>query len=248
VNPIFFENHLNNRILGACVGVSESGLNQPAEIIPNTDSTQLYELTVIMLVTVALSILIQEIKGLMMLLPLAYLLIERRRRNRSWTEFGVKRGGYLNALKSNWHLIVLVVFVIQFIVIVGTSWFIPPFMEHIYSRIPWSPDAGIGVLAGFLSMIIFVTFVEELVDRGMIQERFTNRYGLFIGIVIGSLFMTAMHWAPGDPFIVLLDLLAVFIDSAIYGLIYWRTWSIFVSWTVHLGVDIFDILLMILVF
>lgn len=211
------------------------------------NNNHLHELIIIMLVTVSLSILVLEIKGLMMLLPVTYLLIERRRRNRSWTELGASREGYLNGIKANWHLIVLVVFLIQFIVIVGASWYIPSFMEHIYSRIPWSPDAGISVLIGFLSMILFVTFIEELVDRGLFQERFTKRYGPLIGIIIGSLFMTTMHWTPGDPFIVFLDLLAVFIDSLIYGLIYWRTRSIFISWTAHLGVDIFDIMLMLLV-
>jgi membrane protease YdiL (CAAX protease family) len=201
-----------------------------------------------MLVTVLLSILIQEIKGLMMFLPLAYLFIERRRTSAPWTEFGIRREGYLNGLKGNWHLILLDVFLIQSIVIVGASAYLPSFMEHVYSRMPWTPDAGIIVLAGFLGMIISVTFIEELVDRGFIQQRFTARFGPLVGIAVGSLFMTLMHWAPGDPFIVFLDLLSVFIDSAIFGLIYWRSQSIFVSWTAHLGVDIFDIVLMLLVF
>jgi membrane protease YdiL (CAAX protease family) len=216
--------------------------------LPVSDSKALYELTVVMLVTVLLSILIQEIKGFMMFLPLAYLLIEKRRTASPWSEFGVRREGYLNALKNNWHLIVLDVFLIQSIVIVGASQYIPSFMAHIYSRTPWTPDAGISVLIGFLGMIVFVTFVEELVDRGLIQGRFTARFGPLIGIAVGSLFMTLMHWAPGDPFIVFLDLLAVFIDSAIFGIIYWRSRNIFVSWTAHLGVDIFDIVLMLLVF
>jgi membrane protease YdiL (CAAX protease family) len=197
-----------------------------------------------MLVTLLLSILIQEIKGFMMFLPLAYLFIEKKRTSAPWTEFGIRREGYLNGLKGNWHLILLDVFLIQSIVIVGASAYLPSFMEHVYGRMPWTPDAGIIVLAGFLGMIISVTFIEELVDRGLIQQRFTTRFGPLVGIVVGSLFMTLMHWAPGDPFIVFLDLLAVFIDSTIFGFIYWRTQSIFVSWTAHLGVDIFDIVLM----
>lgn len=183
-----------------------------------------------------------------MLLPLAYLLVEKKRMAATWSEFGVRREGYLSVLKNNWHLIILDVFLIQSIVIVGSSLYFPTFMEHIYSRITWSPDAGITVLVGFLSTIFFVTFIEELVDRGLIQQHFTNRFGPLVGIVTGSLFMSLMHWAPGDPFIVFLDLLTVFIDSAIFGLIYWRSRSIFVSWTAHLGVDIFDIVLMLLVF
>jgi membrane protease YdiL (CAAX protease family) len=232
-----------------CIGVSESESSQSGiDSLTAGSNKMLSELAVIMLVTVLLSIFIQVIKGVMMFLPLTYLIIEKRRTASPWTEFGIRREGYLNALKRNWHLIILVAFIIQSIVIVGASVYLPSFMEHIYSRIPWTPDAGIGALVGFLSMIIFVTFVEELVDRGFIQERFTVRFGPLIGIFMGSLFMTLMHWAPGDLFIVFLDLLAVFIDSAIFGLIYWRTRNIFVSWTAHLGVDIFDIVLMLLVF
>jgi membrane protease YdiL (CAAX protease family) len=200
-----------------------------------------------MLVTISFSVLVYEMKGLAMLIPVGYLLIEKRLRNRRWSELGLNREGYLRMVKANWHLILLVAFIIQFIVIVGASLFIPAFMEHIYSRISWSPDAGIGDLFAFLGLIFFVTFMEELVDRGLIQERFTGGFGPLIGIVIASLFMAVLHWAPGDPFIVLLDLLAVFIDSLIYGLIYFRTRSIFVSWTAHLGVDLFDIVLMFLV-
>ena len=61
----------------------------------------LYELTVIMLVTILLSILIQEFKGVMMFLPLAYLFIEKRRTVSAWAEYGVRREDYLNALKNN---------------------------------------------------------------------------------------------------------------------------------------------------
>jgi membrane protease YdiL (CAAX protease family) len=230
-----------------CVGVNESRPNQSDQAASGLDNRSYYELAIVMLVTISFSVLVYEMKGLAMLIPVGYLLIEKRLRNRRWSELGLNREGYLRMVKANWHLILLVAFIIQFIVIVGASLFIPAFMEHIYSRISWSPDAGIGDLFAFLGLIFFVTFMEELVDRGLIQERFTGGFGPLIGIVIASLFMAVLHWAPGDPFIVLLDLLAVFIDSLIYGLIYFRTRSIFVSWTAHLGVDLFDIVLMFLV-
>jgi membrane protease YdiL (CAAX protease family) len=247
-NLISFNIHCkDSQGLGACVGVSESRSDQSGKATSGLDHRSYYELTIVMLVTVSFSVLLYEEKGLAMFIPVAYLLFERGRKRRRWSEFGLNREGYLRMVRANWHLIVLVAFIIQFVVIVGASLYIPAFMDHIYSRIPWTPDAGIGALFGFLGLILFVTFMEELVDRGLIQGRFTGGFGPLIGIVIASLFMAAMHWAPGAPFIVFLDLLAVFIDSLIFGLIYFRTRSIFVSWTAHLGVDLFDIVLMLLV-
>jgi membrane protease YdiL (CAAX protease family) len=92
--------------------------------------------------------------------------------------------------------------------------------------------------------LVLVTFVEELVYRGFVQERVSHRCGNLIAIVAASLFMALMHWAPGDPLAVALDLAFVFLDSIMYGLLYARTQSILVSWTAHLGVDLFDIALM----
>lgn len=227
--------------------VKESDIDLKAKTSKRVDPLNLLELAILVLVTVALSFAFPEIKGIILFLPVAYLLIDKIVRKKSLTDIGLTRENYASGIRENWHLIILVVFVIQFTMIIGTSILLPTYLEHIFSRILWSPDAEIAILIGLLMNILLITFIEELVHRGLIQHRFSQSFGPLIGIFMGSLVMTLMHWAPGEPFIVILDLVTIFIDSSIYGIIYWRSRNLLVAWTAHLGVDIFGIALILLV-
>jgi hypothetical protein len=66
----------------------------------------------------------------------AYLLVERRVRRRTWKEFGLKREGYLKGLIANWPIIMAVIFVVQFVTVWVVGAYVPTFLQHIYSRIP----------------------------------------------------------------------------------------------------------------
>jgi membrane protease YdiL (CAAX protease family) len=185
-------------------------------------------------------------KGLIIFLPVAYALVELRFRHRPWKELGVSRTGFVKVVNANWYLLVIVVMVLQTLIPWMSSLLWPDYLQHIVARLPWYPSTGIVALLVFLLLTAFSTFIEELVFRGLTQERL----GWFIpqSVAIGatSVLFGASHWAPGNPVVVLADISGVTLDGIFYGWIYSRSRSILVSWIAHFLSDVVGLIMLLL--
>lgn len=206
----------------------------------------LAELALVLLLTFALNFLAPMVKGLILFLPVAYAIVERQIRRRSWNELGITRQGFLEGITANWHLFIIVVVVLQIAIPWASAFFWPDYLQHVLSRLPWSPSAGIAALLGFLLLTALSTFIEELVFRGLTQERLSWLFPQAVAIVVASVLFGIVHWAPGDPFVVFADISAVIIDGMFYGAIYARSRSVLVSWTAHFFSDIVGLAMLLL--
>jgi hypothetical protein len=105
-------------------------------------------MALVLAATYALSFLLpSSVKGLVLFLPVAYVLVDRRIRHRSWKELGIVRQGFLKAIIANWHLFIIVDVVLQIAIPLAAAFFWPNYLEHILSRLPWSPNAGISAFS-----------------------------------------------------------------------------------------------------
>ena len=200
----------------------------------------LFELLLVVAITYGLMYFLRgsPAKGLVIFLPVAYVLVEFRFRHRSWRELGITRHGFVKGIIANWHLFVIVALVLQVLVPLVSSLLLPDYLQHVLGRLPWLPSAGVAALLSFLALTAFSTFIEELVFRGLIQERlgWFNPQG--VAMVVASVLFGISHWAPGNPTVVLADISGVALDGIFYGLIYARTKSIVVSWVAHFLADV----------
>jgi len=208
----------------------------------------LLELIAVMVIAQFVFWFVPEFKFAYTLLPFLYIVVERRLRHRSWQELGFKRRGLRSDLKANWHLFVLVAVVIQLVVVLGSRLWYPELYMRFWSRVELLAES----YGRFASMFMFVPlmtlsiFLEELVFRGFAQERlgwFVNRYS---AIIIASVVFTLSHFATGRLDTVITDMLLVFLDSSLYGLIYARTRNLLLAWGAHLIADYVDLILMFL--
>jgi membrane protease YdiL (CAAX protease family) len=205
------------------------------------------ELALVLLVTFALNFLMPPtFKGLVLFLPVAYVLIERHFRHRSWKELGIVRQGILKGIAANWHLFIIVGVVLQITIPWVATFFWPDYLQHILSRLPGSPSAGIAAFLAFLMLTALSTFIEELVFRGLVQERLSWFFLQAIAIAAASVLFGIIHWAPGDPLVVSADVSTVVLDGIFYGAIYARSRSVLVSWTAHFLADIVGLAMLLL--
>lgn len=205
----------------------------------------LIETLVILAIVVILSFILPQIKGLFELIPIAYLLIERRLQKRSFEEIGFKFGCALKDVKDNWYLVLLVAIVLQFVTLLVAKGLIPDFVDHVQSRIPLFNS---NQLIPLFIMITIGTFAEEIVYRGFFQERLGWFFGIVIAIIIPSIIFSFMHYSAGSFTVVAYDIFTIFIDSIIYGVIYHRTKNIVASWISHYLADIFGVVAMLMLF
>jgi membrane protease YdiL (CAAX protease family) len=206
----------------------------------------LFELALVMLATFALYILLPQVRGLALFLPVMYVLIERQVRNRPWNELGIVRRGFVEGIVSNWHLFFAVAIVIQIVVPLAAVLVWPEYLQQILSRLPWSPSAGVVALLAFLLLTAFSVFIEELVFRGLVQERLGWFIPQAIAIIIASVLFGLIHWGSGNTLATLADVSGVVLDGLFYGAVYARSRSVVVSWTVHFFSDIVGLTMLLL--
>ena len=199
----------------------------------------------IMIITVGLIIRLPSLSTIIYFLPIGYLLVELKVRNRSWSELGIKRG-FLKDLRANWYFFVIVVVILQIVASVLLKFFWPALLDQISGRISSLPTGG--AIAGTVILIIIGSLIEELAFRSFFQERLGWFIGQLPSVLLVSVLFAFAHITNGNPLLVGGDIALVFFDSVFYGLIFARSRNITVSWFTHMVADIVAFAMILLLF
>lgn len=199
----------------------------------------LLETILIALVAVCGMILLPQAKTLFVFLPVAYLLIERHLRKRTWADLGFKFSTLWRDLRANWFWFLLVGVIIQPLTALLARSFAPAYLEHVISRLPFPQEINWFVLVPLLAVSLIA---EELTFRTLIQGRLAPFIGTAMAILLASFLFGISHFSPGTFFIVVIDIASVFLDSILYGIIYARGNNVIVTWAAHLLGDILGML------
>lgn len=201
----------------------------------------LFETIVITTITLLGMLLIPTAKTLFALLPVVYLLVERRLRQRTWGELGFNLRTFWDDLRANWVLFILLGFVIQPAVALWARAYFPGFLAHVQARLPFEADIPWGIL---LPMLAFSLVGEEMTYRTLIQGRLAPFIGIPAAVGVASLLFGLAHFAPGPGLIVLTDIGLIIIDSILYGAMFARRNNLWVVWLAHLLGDIFGLMVL----
>jgi membrane protease YdiL (CAAX protease family) len=180
-------------------------------------------------------------KLLLALLPVAYLLIERRMRQRSWGDLGFKIRTFGVDLQANWGLFILMGFVIQPAVIFLARIYFPEFVAHVQARLPF--ESGIGWLT-LLPLLAISLVGEEMTYRTLIQGRLAPFIGIPAAVGVASILFGLAHIAPGPGLVVLMDVGLIVVASILYGTMFARRSNLWVVWLAHLLGDVTGLIVM----
>ncbi len=183
-------------------------------------------------------------KTLFALIPVAYLLVERRLRKRTWNDLGFRLNTFWADLRANLVLFVLLGFVIQPVTVLFAMAYFPAYLTHVQARLPFEAGMSWGMLLPLLAVSLLG---EEMTYRTLIQGRLAPFIGVPAAIGIASLLFGLAHFAPGPALIVAADVGSIVIDSILYGMIFARRNNLWVVWLAHLLGDIFGLLVLSLV-
>lgn len=189
----------------------------------------LLETLIVIALTILLFFIFNNISSIIPLIPAIYLLVERRKRHRTWSDIGFRMENLFSDLKKNWYLILLVGVVSPLLTFLIGKYCVPGFIVHVKSRLPINASAMISTII----TIIIGTFLEEVIFRGFLQGRLEWFLTPIMSIIISSCLFAFMHYSSGSIAVVALDMLGIFVDSIIYGFIFTKTKNIFTSWIGH---------------
>ncbi|MFL0554903.1 MULTISPECIES: CPBP family intramembrane glutamic endopeptidase [Paenibacillus] len=74
--------------------------------------------------------------------------------------------------------------------------------------------------------------------RGLLQERLNWYVKPYFAIPLTSMIFALMHVSQGSVQIVSIDLISVFLDSLVFGIIYYQTRNVWVSWLAHFAANL----------
>ena len=188
-------------------------------------------------------LLLPQFKLVFSLLPIAYILIERRMRQRTWPDLGFKFDTFWTDLRANWFWFVLVGIVSQPTWLLIERATVPEIVDHIVGRLPFPLTTG-GLFVYAIPLAIAL-IGEELTHRTLIQGRLTPFIGTTAAIIVASLVFGISHYSPGQFTVVALDISSIVFDSILFGIIYARSNNLIVAWAAHFLGDIIGLVFLI---
>ena len=118
--------------------------------------------------------------------------------------------------------------------------FLPEFNEHLKERISFATSSEL--MRTILTMAV-LTLGEEIAWRGFFQKQVTKKMHYILSIIITSMLFALGHYSAGSFGIVAYDLLFVFIDSSLFGLVFKETDNAWCSWIPHFLADVIALFL-----
>ncbi len=208
--------------------VQSAGENK---FMPNKENKRaLIEVMILVGLMLTAALFFEELKVLMIIAAIVYLLVEGRVRKRTRTEIGFRIKEFPQDIVKNWYLIMLVGVVFQIIYAVVLKNFFPEVLNHVSSRLP----SAIGTLdPKIIVSVVILALGEEMIFRGLLQERLSWFVKTSTAIIVSSILFAAVHITNGEFMIVGMDVLTVFLDSLLFGIIYAKTKNIYASTIAH---------------
>ena len=201
----------------------------------------LLETILVMSVTLLGMWFLPAYKTIFALIPVAYLLIERPLRKRTWADLGFSIRTFWADLRANWILFVLLGFVMQPAAVLWAKAYFPEFLAHVQARLPFESGIGWGVLLPLLAVSLLG---EEMTYRTLLQGRLALFIGAPAAVGVGSVLFGLAHIAPGAGLVVLVDVALIVVDSILYGTMFARRNNLWVVWLAHFIGDVFGLLVL----
>jgi membrane protease YdiL (CAAX protease family) len=205
----------------------------------------------ILAATILVSLLVKKDKNLYILgyiVAIVYVMRGPRRNNRPWSEAGIKPArSFLEDLKKVWYLVLIVVFIFQFLApemgVAHLLGYYHPLVHYINQRVSQVP--------GLVGAALILSLFETIVYQACVQERLSWLIGSPAAIVLASVLAGFAHAASagsGTFSVAFTDAAGVALDFAVYGIIWARTRNLGVTWATHYAADITGIIALTLIF
>ena len=122
--------------------------------------------------------------------------------------------------------------------------FLPEANEHVNDRISFLDTSK---MVQTILILAVSTLGEEIAWRAFFQNKATKYIRFVPALIISSILFALGHYSAGSFAIVAYDLLFVFIDSSLFGLVFKETDNAWCSWIPHFLADILGVILLLLI-
>jgi uncharacterized protein len=180
-----------------------------------------------------------SIAGISIIVGIAFFFINNALEKKTAAENGLDEKKIRANLKDKtiWFWIVLPL--VMNVVCIGLAKFIlPEYIEHLFARIV--------LVISFDKILLLVLQLavlalgEEIAWRAFFQKQLNKAVSIVPTFIITSIIFALGHIAEGNSFVVIYDIFFIFVNSVIYGVIFYKTNNAWISATSHFVANLFS--------
>lgn len=173
-----------------------------------------------------------RIAGLAVIFGVIFFFLNKRVEKQSSISSGLDIRSIGQALKQKgiWFWILLPV-IMNAISIGIALLFLPQYLEHVLSRTETFLSWNLLLLLVF--QLAFFALGEEIAWRAFFQQQLSKGISIIPALLLSSLLFSLGHIAFGETAVVTYDLFFVFINSLLYGFVFYKTNNAWVSAIAH---------------
>ncbi|RUL50779.1 CPBP family intramembrane glutamic endopeptidase [Lysinibacillus antri] len=120
--------------------------------------------------------------------------------------------------------------------------FLPEFIEHTFERTQFVLSADKVLL--LVLQLALLAFGEEIAWRGFFQRNLSKMIPIVPALIVTSILFSIGHFAFGNTVIVTYDIFFIFINSILYGIVFYKTNNVWLSAFSHFIANLFAFILM----
>ncbi|WP_031546346.1 CPBP family intramembrane glutamic endopeptidase [Salinicoccus luteus] len=173
-----------------------------------------------------------RIAGAAVIVGVIFFFLHKRRERRSESNSGLDIRAIRRDLKQKgiWFWIILPVIMNALSIGIALI-FLPDYLEHVVSRteafLSWN------LLFLLIFQLAFFALGEEIAWRAFFQKQLGKMMPIFPALLLTSLLFSFGHIVFASPLVVVYDIFFVFINSVLYGIVFYRTDNAWVSAIAH---------------
>ena len=202
-------------------------------------------ITMIIMVIISFSNLMGlKIAGISVLIGVVFFFVNKNMEKQSDKDSGLD----INSIKTNfkdtsiwiWLALPLIMDVVSITV---AKLFLPEYIEHVFARTE--------IFVSFDKVVIMVLQLavlalgEEIAWRAFFQRQLNKVFPIAYTLIISSVLFAIGHISDGKTIIVIYDVFFVFINSILYGIIFYKSNNAWVSAISHFTANLFSIIVLV---
>ncbi|ANC77570.1 hypothetical protein ABE65_012490 [Fictibacillus phosphorivorans] len=181
-----------------------------------------------------------SIAGLSVILGITFFFIHRRFGKRDTDGLDIKAIRTYVKQKAIWFWIALPL-VMNIICFALAALFLPEFIDHIHSRTQFV--ISFDKLLLLVLQLAVLALGEEIAWRAFFQNQLSKYIPIIPTIILTSNIFSLGHFAVGNAVVVSYDIFFIFINSVIYGVIFYKTNNAWISTISHFIANVFSVIL-----
>jgi membrane protease YdiL (CAAX protease family) len=183
-----------------------------------------------------------NVAGISVIVGIIFFLINRVLEKNVSSDSGlnVKAIGINLKDKSIWFWVALPL-IMNLVCFTLAALFLPEFIEHIYGRTEFM--VSLDKLLILVLQLAILALGEEIAWRGFFQKQLSKWLPIIPTLILTSIVFSLGHFAVGNMVVVSYDIFFIFINSVLYGVIFYKTNNAWISAISHFIANLVSVII-----